>query len=98
MKFILYCEIPDKDKTQIKNYSKFIEKNTSININNIFINYDDSNIEESTKNKEDKQEIKKSIRVPNPPKIKDMTNYSTPIHKQHWNEYDNMTQFPDAKL
>ena len=84
MKFVLYCEIPDVKKDQLKKCVSMIERLTPINVNNIFVTEDE--IESNSVDNHNK--IMHDKRTPH---------ISRPVNidpNRGWEEYDKVSNMP----
>lgn len=84
MKFVLYCEIPDVKKDQLKNCVSMIERITPIKVNNTFVTEDD--IEPALT--ENPNKVMHNRRTPH-------ISHPTPIvPNRGWEEYDKTSNMP----
>lgn len=84
MKFVLYCEIPDVKKDQLKNCVNMIERITPIKVNNTFVTEDDIEYVPTDNHN-------KVIHDRRTPHISRPTNIDP---NRGWEEYDKISNMP----
>ena len=84
MKFVLYCEIPDAKKNQLKKCVSMVERITPIKVNNIFVTEEEAeNIPDNNPNK--------VIHAKRTPHISRPVNIDP---NRGWEEYDKTSNMP----